>query len=276
ILTFDVDNSLLPPGIQNNMTVPFKVHHLNLLLMRLIKDKINKRASYQTYRQSWIKPILNPRIPLLADESATDSILRQSEVFTVLSPYLKQCEAILLDAGNCAAAAAHYLNIPSGVKTLIALGMGGMGYAIAAAIGAKMVSSCPKSVTVVIAGDGAFMITGLEIHTAIAHELPILYLLFNNHSHGMCVTRQSIFFGGRKIASTYPHFCIKQIVSGLQESEKNLVACATNINEFSNLLQKYFENQKAGTGIIEIALENEEIPPFIPLNPDFQELSCWP
>ena len=48
--------------------------------------------------------------------------------------------------------------------------------------------------TVVIAGDGSFFMHGMEIHTALQYRLPVTFLLFDNHAHAMCVTREQLFY----------------------------------------------------------------------------------
>lgn len=147
-------------------------------------------------------------------ESKQENYLTQSSALKIINRYLPKQGHILFDAGNCAAAAAHFLKIPPNVSTNIALGMGGMGYAIAGAIGAQLGEISPSR-TVVMCGDGAFMITGLEIHTAVDLQLPILWIVFNNNMHGMCVTRQQLYFSGRIEGNTYGHIDIAQIVKGL-------------------------------------------------------------
>ena len=72
------------------------------------------------------------------------------------------------------------------------MGMAGMGYAFGAAIGAACATGrrC-----VVLAGDGAFFMHGLEIHTAVEHALPITYIMLNNSAHGMCLVRERLLLG---------------------------------------------------------------------------------
>ncbi|WP_264992903.1 thiamine pyrophosphate-dependent enzyme, partial [Mycobacterium montefiorense] len=48
--------------------------------------------------------------------------------------------------------------------------------------------------TVVIAGDGAFFMHGMEVHTAVQYQLPVTFVLFNNNAHAMCVTREQLFY----------------------------------------------------------------------------------
>ena len=35
---------------------------------------------------------------------------------------------------------------------------------------------------------------GMEIHTAVQYRLPVTFLLFDNHAHAMCVTREQLFY----------------------------------------------------------------------------------
>ncbi|GAC53076.1 Acetolactate synthase large subunit IlvB1 [Gordonia sp. YY1] len=93
---------------------------------------------------------------------------------------------VFADAGNAGAAAIHHLPCGHG-RFVVALGMGGMGYAIAAGIGNAIDSAAcekPKR-TVVIAGDGAFFMHGMEIHTAVEHSAPVTLVLLNNNAHAM-------------------------------------------------------------------------------------------
>ncbi len=47
---------------------------------------------------------------------------------------------------------------------------------------------------VVIAGDGAFFMHGMEVHTAVHYRLPVTFVLLNNNAHAMCVTREQLYY----------------------------------------------------------------------------------
>lgn len=188
--------------------------------------------------------------------------LRQSEALEVLQDYLPETGRIVFDAGNCAAAALHYLRIPCAVSTTVALGMGGMGYAIPAAIGAQM-GSAPGSRTMVFCGDGAFLMLGTEVNTAVHYQLPILFVVFNNGMHGMCVTRQQLYFNGRIEGSQYPAVSIAEMARGLGASDHLWVGSAGTIDQLSSRLREYFERPDR-PGVIELRIPCEEIPPFTP------------
>ena len=120
-------------------------------------------------------------------------LLTSIQVIQSIGDRIPEGANIFADAGNVGAAAIHHLPVGRDGRFVVALGMGGMGYAFGAAIGAAMVTGHRS---VVLAGDGAFLMHGMEIHTAIEHRLPVTVVLFNNNAHGMCVTREQLFFPG--------------------------------------------------------------------------------
>ncbi len=75
-------------------------------------------------------------------------------------------------------------------------GFGTLGFALPAAIGAKLAR--PERPVVAICGDGGFMFNLQELATAIQHEVPIVLLVFNDNSYGVLEKQQEVLFG-RKI-----------------------------------------------------------------------------
>jgi acetolactate synthase-1/2/3 large subunit len=55
-----------------------------------------------------------------------------------------------------------------------------MGYGLPAALGAK--TAFPERVVVAITGDGGFLMSGMELATAVQEKLPIIVVLINDHS----------------------------------------------------------------------------------------------
>jgi acetolactate synthase-1/2/3 large subunit len=190
--------------------------------------------------------------------------LLQSDALAVLQQFLPASGHLLFDAGNCAAAALHYLRLPRTVSSTIALGMGGMGYAIPAAIGAQM--GCRRgSRTMVFCGDGAFLMLGTEVNTAVHYQLPILFVVFNNGMHGMCVTRQQLYFEGRIEAARYPTVAVADVARGLGSAEQLWVGSASSSGELCAQLSDYLESDRPG--VLELRLGREQVPPFVPFLP---------
>lgn len=232
-------------------------------LLELLKQKPFNVQPLQGYVPQIFKPLLAP--PILLDDRiqrADEQPLLQSKAIAIVQDFLSESGHVLYDAGNCAAAALHMTRVPSGSSSTIALGMGGMGYAIAGAIGAQLGS--PRGTrTVVFAGDGAFLMTGLEIHTAVDLGLPILFVVFNNNMHGMCVTRQQLFFESRFECVRYAPVDIALIARGLGIPRRLWVRSAGTVDELRYQLEDY-RNHADLPGVLELRLLREEVPPFTP------------
>jgi acetolactate synthase-1/2/3 large subunit len=74
-------------------------------------------------------------------------------------------------------------------------GLGTMGFALPAAIGAK--AGRPDDLVFALDGDGCFQMTCQELITAAAEKIPIKIAVFNNGAHGMVKQWQKLFYGGR-------------------------------------------------------------------------------
>ncbi len=74
-------------------------------------------------------------------------------------------------------------------------GAGTMGYAVPAAMGAKVAE--PDRVVWAIDGDGCFQMTNQELATCTINEIPIKVAIINNSSLGMVKQWQTLFYEGR-------------------------------------------------------------------------------
>lgn len=246
-------------GIEGDAGVTFEI--LNELWARAPFVVANADYEHLAFSPS-LAPDVSPR-------RHAESELLQSEALRVLERHLPEAGHILYDAGNCAAAALHYVKVPRNVTATIALGMGGMGYAIGGAVGAQLGSPAGTR-SVVFTGDGAFLMNGFEVHTAVEFGLPILFVVFNNSMHGMCVTRQQLYFEARIESSTYGYVDVAAVARGLAPEERLWVAKATTADDLDALLRAYAQ-RGYGPGVIEVVTAREEIPPFSPfLSPNAQ------
>ncbi|MBS6029983.1 MULTISPECIES: acetolactate synthase large subunit [Kocuria] len=74
-------------------------------------------------------------------------------------------------------------------------GLGTMGFAVPAAMGAKV--SQPDRVVWAIDGDGCFQMTNQELATCVINDIPIKVAVINNSSLGMVRQWQTLFYDGR-------------------------------------------------------------------------------
>jgi acetolactate synthase-1/2/3 large subunit len=82
-------------------------------------------------------------------------------------------------------------------------GLGTMGFAVPAAIGAKA-GLGPDVPVIAIDGDGCFQMTFQEIATAVQHNIPVVFCVINNGYLGMVRQWQSLFYDDRRSQTKLP------------------------------------------------------------------------
>ncbi|HYA60113.1 MAG TPA: thiamine pyrophosphate-binding protein, partial [Burkholderiaceae bacterium] len=85
---------------------------------------------------------------------------------------------IVVDDGNHTYLTAELFSLRAGGKLILPTDFNAMGYAVPAAIGAQLVH--PDRQTIAIVGDGCFLMSCMEIVTAVTLGLGILYFVFND------------------------------------------------------------------------------------------------
>ena len=131
--------------------------------------------------------------------------LNLGQVMRELEGLLAPHAILTNDAGNFSGWPARFLNF-SANQRFIGPTNGAMGYAVPAAIGAKI--AFPERMAVAFVGDGGFLMTGQEIATAFHHGATPIVLLFNNNMYGTIRMFQERAYPGRVsgTALTNPDF----------------------------------------------------------------------
>ncbi|MEU1431912.1 thiamine pyrophosphate-binding protein [Nocardia sp. NPDC005746] len=196
-------------------------------------------------------------VPELSVPPAPGPGVRYRPAVAAIEAALDPGTDVVADAGNTGAAVVHHLGIPEGGRFLIALGMGGMGYAFGAGIGCALGRGRR---TVVIAGDGAYFMHGHEVHTAVEYQAPVTFIVFNNNAHAMCVTREQVFYSGEY---SFNRFRVSEIGAGVAALFPELpVWTARTLPEFEQALDK--SRAIPGPAFIELQCDPDEFPPFAP------------
>ena len=181
--------------------------------------------------------------------------IRYRDAMTELDAVLPDGTDIVVDAGNIGASAIHYLPVRRDGRFIVALGMGGMGYSFGAGVG---MAFGRQRRTVVIAGDGSFFMHGMEIHTALQYRLPVTFLLFDNHAHAMCVTREQVFYDD---LYSYNRFGPSRLGAGLATMFPGLQSVdVDDIGELPAALRTALETD--GPSVVSVEGSADEIPPF--------------
>ncbi|WP_068185832.1 thiamine pyrophosphate-binding protein [Mycobacterium sp. UM_CSW] len=189
--------------------------------------------------------------------------VRYRDAMTVLDRCLPDGADIVVDAGNTGAAAIHYLPARRDGRFAVALGMGGMGYSFGAGIGmafGRANSGRPPGRTVVVAGDGAFFMHGMEVHTALQYRLPVTFVVFNNNAHAMCVTREQLFYDD---LYSYNRFRSSRLGAGLAAMFPGLTAVdVDDLDHLAAWMRAVLATD--GPAVVSVECAADEMPPFAP------------
>src|SRR3989339_899289 len=116
-------------------------------------------------------------------------------VLSLLSKKTKNEAVIVTDVGQNQMFSARYYKYKNPDSYITSGGLGTMGFAVPAAIGAKI--GAPKRLVFAVVGDGGIQMTIQELGTIMQEKLPIKILLLNNECLGMVRQWQQLFFEKR-------------------------------------------------------------------------------
>ena len=109
---------------------------------------------------------------------------------------LSKGEALLIaDVGQHQMISARYYPFQKHKSYFTSGGLGTMGFALPAALGAKM--GAPERNVIAIIGDGSFQMTLQELGTIKQYKVPVKAIILNNNFLGMVRQWQSMFFDNR-------------------------------------------------------------------------------
>jgi acetolactate synthase I/II/III large subunit len=191
--------------------------------------------------------------------------VRYRDAMAALDAALPDGVDIVVDAGNIGASAIHHLPVRRDGRFIVALGMGGMGYSFGAGVGMAFAAISARAKNrrhsgrvIVIAGDGSFFMHGMEIHTALQYRLPVTFLLFDNHAHAMCVTREQLFYDD---LYSYNRFGPSRLGAGLATMFPGLQSVdVSEIGDLAPALRAALDAD--GPSVVSVECSADEIPPF--------------
>lgn len=203
-----------PSSIEKNVSV-------NLGIVADIKDLITTVSSRikPNSHTSWMK-----RISQLKRSSKNKvrkfktSKIHPGAVVEAVAEAASDDAIIVTDVGQHQMFAARYYPTPKPRRFLSPGGMGTMGFAIPAAIGAAL--SMPNEKVVALIGDGGAQMTFNELKVASDEKLPITFIVFNNSSLGMIERMGEDSFVGN---FSNPDFVMMAKALGLKAKRVSLV-----------------------------------------------------
>jgi acetolactate synthase-1/2/3 large subunit len=133
------------------------------------------------------------------DLDPTSEGLTMGEVIKEINIQTKGKAAIVTDVGQHQMIACRYADFNVSKSNITSGGLGTMGFALPAAIGAKM--AAPDREVVAVIGDGGYQMTIQELGTIFQNKVPVKIVVLNNEFLGMVRQWQQLFFD-KRYAST--------------------------------------------------------------------------
>lgn len=125
--------------------------------------------------------------------------ISMGETIEMINKHSKGDAIMVSDVGQHQMFACRYAKFNSTKSNVTSGGLGTMGFALPAAIGAKM--GMPNREVVAIIGDGGFQMTIQELGTIFQTKVPVKIVVLNNEFLGMVRQWQQLFFD-KRYAST--------------------------------------------------------------------------
>ena len=145
--------------------------------------------------------------------------ITMGEVIHQINIATKGNAIIVSDVGQHQMVACRYAKFNESKSNITSGGLGTMGFALPAAIGAKM--GAPKREVIAVIGDGGFQMTIQELGTIFQTGVPVKIVVLNNDFLGMVRQWQQLFFDKRYSSTEMVNPDFVAIANGYQiESER--------------------------------------------------------
>lgn len=191
VIHFEIDPAEVDKNVKTEVAVLGDVKESLAALLPLLDAKSHDlwhnefkelaKIEYDTV----IKDELNPETPGLS----------MGETVEMINKHSKGDAIIVSDVGQHQMFACRYAKFNSTKSNITSGGLGTMGFALPAAIGAKM--GRPDREVVAIIGDGGFQMTIQELGTIFQTQVPVKIVILNNEFLGMVRQWQELFFDNR-------------------------------------------------------------------------------
>ncbi len=183
--------------------------------------------------------------------------LTMGEVLKEINTHSKGNAAIVSDVGQHQMIACRYAEFNLSKSNITSGGLGTMGFALPAAIGAKMAE--PDREVVAIIGDGGYQMNIQELGTIFQQKVPVKIVVLNNEFLGMVRQWQQLFFDKRYASTEMTNPDFVTIAKGYYIDAKRV----TKREELADAVKEMIASD--ASYFLEVCVEKEDnVFPMIP------------
>ncbi|MVN20607.1 biosynthetic-type acetolactate synthase large subunit [Mucilaginibacter arboris] len=253
IIHLDIDPAEIDKNVQTTVPVWGDCKETLPLLTKLIEEKKHTEwlQKFKEYQQKEVKAVIDAELNPTAGEMTMGEVINQLNILT-------QGEAIIVtDVGQHQMVACRYAKFNKTRSNVTSGGLGTMGFALPAAIGAKF--GAQDRTVVAIAGDGGFQMTIQELGTIMQCGIDVKILVLNNRFLGMVRQWQELFNERRYsfVDIQSPDFVKVASAYGIDGK------CISEREELQNALKEMLEHK--GSYLLEVMVTKENnVFPMVP------------
>ena len=228
---------------------------------KITLKELNNKISAKTYPE-WIArfealdKIENDKV-IHSDLFPTKEGLTMGESIEMINKYSNNDAIIVTDVGQHQMVACRYAKFSQSKSNVTSGGLGTMGFALPAAIGAKM--GAPHREVVAVIGDGGYQMTIQELGTIFQQQAAVKIVVLNNDFLGMVRQWQQLFFDKRYASTEMVNPDFVTIAKGFRIKAKKVVKrndLDIAVKEMMSSKEPYF---------LEVCVEKEDnVFPMIP------------
>ncbi len=198
IIHLDIDPSEIDKNVKTTVSVWGDCKETLPLLTELLEEKSHSE---------WLKKFRDfdkeERTQVIFDElNPSSDELTMGEVVNVLNELTEGDAIVVTDVGQHQMVASRYARFNHSRSNITSGGLGTMGFALPAAIGAKF--GAPHRTVVAVIGDGGFQMTLQELGVMMQYGVDVKIIILNNSFLGMVRQWQELFLD-KRYASTDMH-----------------------------------------------------------------------
>jgi acetolactate synthase-1/2/3 large subunit len=253
VIHFEIDPAEINKNVKADVAVLGNAKQTLDLLLPLVNKNEHKEwkaafdKKYQTEYETVIKKDITP----------TKEGLTMGEVVEQINISSEHKAVIVTDVGQHQMIACRYAKFKQSKSNITSGGLGTMGFALPAAIGAKM--GAMEREVVAIIGDGGYQMTIQELGVIFQHNVPVKIVVLNNDHLGMVRQWQELFFESRYASTVMVNPDFVKIAEGYHIKSRR-------VSERSELKEAVAEMiASKGPYFLEVKVEKEDnVFPMIP------------
>lgn len=188
--------------------------------LQVLTDRIAKKTYPQWIQRFDELDAIEREKVIDADLNPTKPGLTMGEAVEMINKHSKADAVIVTDVGQHQMVACRYAKFNHSKSNVTSGGLGTMGFALPAAIGAKM-GAMDREVVAVI-GDGGYQMTIQELGTIFQQQVAVKIVVLNNDFLGMVRQWQQLFFDKRYASTEMVNPDFVTIAKGYQIQAKRV------------------------------------------------------